>query len=47
MMINAEDLETFHGVNERISINNLLKATTFYAALIEASNQEAKEKPRH
>jgi len=47
MMINAEDLETFHGVNERISIDNLFKATTFYAALIETSSQEVKEKPRH
>ncbi len=39
MMIDAEDLKTFHGVNERISVKNLLSATTFYAALIEASNR--------
>ena len=37
MVIDGRDLNTFHGVNERISIDNLLKATTFYAALIEES----------
>lgn len=34
MVIDSEDLATFHGVNERISIDNLVKATSFYAALI-------------
>ena len=39
MLINSADLATFHGVNERISIDNLVKATSFYAALIVESNQ--------
>ncbi len=39
MMIDSEDLATFHGVNERISIDNLTKATSFYAALIMESSQ--------
>ena len=34
MVIDSEDLATFHGVNERISIDNLVKATSFYATLI-------------
>ncbi len=34
MVIDSADLATFHGVNERISIDNLVKATSFYAALI-------------
>jgi len=38
MIIGSEDLATFHGVNERISIDNLLKATSFYAALIMKSS---------
>jgi len=39
MRINSEDLATFHGVNERISIDNLLKATSFYAVLIAESDR--------
>ncbi len=34
MVIDSKDLATFHGVNERISIDNLVKATSFYATLI-------------
>jgi len=34
MVIDSTDLATFHGVNERISIDNLVRATSFYAALI-------------
>ncbi len=34
MVIDSADLATFHGVNERISIDNLVKATSFYATLI-------------
>ena len=34
MVIDSDDLATFHGVNERISIDNLVKATSFYATLI-------------
>jgi len=39
MKISSEDLATFHGVNERISVENLLLATTFYAALIEETSR--------
>jgi len=39
MQIGPEDLATFHGVNERISIDNLLKASSFYAALMVESEQ--------
>jgi len=39
MIIDSEDLATFHSINERISIDNLIKATSFYAALIEEISQ--------
>ena len=38
MVIDGNDLNTFHRVNERISIDNLLNSTTFYATLIEESS---------
>ncbi len=34
MMVDSQGLTTFHGVNERISIENLQKATGFYMTLI-------------
>ncbi len=34
MMIGAEDLTGFHGINERVSLENLVRATRFYIALI-------------
>jgi len=43
MVINSDDLATFHGVNERISINNLVKATSFYAALIMEPGHQSNE----
>ncbi len=35
MVINNDDLEGFHGTNERISIENLVRATQFYTALMQ------------
>lgn len=34
MSIHAEDVAGFHGTNERLSIDNLLKATEFYIQLM-------------
>lgn len=34
MVINARDLTGFHGTNERISVENLVRATRFYMELI-------------
>jgi carboxypeptidase PM20D1 len=37
MSIHAEDLAGFHGTNERLSIDNLLKATEFYIQLMKST----------
>ncbi len=37
MSIHAEDIAGFHGTNERISIDNLLKAIEFYAQLMRST----------
>jgi carboxypeptidase PM20D1 len=37
MSIHAEDLAGFHGTNERLSIDNLLKATEFYIQLMRST----------
>ena len=35
MVINNDDLAGFHGTNERVSIENLVRATQFYTALMQ------------
>ncbi len=40
MLVTSEDTAGFHGTNERISIDNMLKATNFYALLIESASSE-------
>ncbi len=40
MVVTTDDIAAFHGVNERISIDNLVKATSFYAALIRKANEQ-------
>lgn len=37
MVVTREDTHGFHGTNERISIENMVKATTFYRLLLERS----------
>lgn len=37
MSIHAEDVAGFHGTNERLSIDNLLKATEFYIQLVRST----------
>ena len=39
MVIDSADLKTFHGVNERIPVDNLVKTTTFYTTLIVDSSR--------
>ncbi len=34
MLVKPEDMATFHGTNERISVDNLVRATSFYAQLL-------------
>lgn len=36
MMISAQDLTGFHGTNERLSLENLVRATRFYVELIKS-----------
>ena len=36
MMITPQDLAGFHGTNERISLENLVRATRFYIELIKS-----------
>ena len=36
MMISSQDLTGFHGTNERLSIENLVRATRFYIELIKS-----------
>ncbi|MCK7595964.1 M20 family peptidase [Microbulbifer sp. CAU 1566] len=38
MLVSREDVHGFHGTNERISIDNMVKATGFYQALIRNAN---------
>ncbi|WGL18003.1 M20 family peptidase [Microbulbifer bruguierae] len=40
MLVTREDVHGFHGTNERISIDNMVKATGFYQALIRNANSE-------
>lgn len=37
MSIHAEDVAGFHGTNERLSIDNMVKATEFYAHLMQSA----------
>jgi carboxypeptidase PM20D1 len=39
MSIGAKDIEGFHGTNERLSIDNLLKATEFYVHLMRSASE--------
>jgi carboxypeptidase PM20D1 len=45
MILISEDLTRVHGTNERVSIDNLLRATSFYAQLIKTSAGEPGEVP--
>ncbi|WP_220446184.1 M20 family peptidase [Microbulbifer harenosus] len=38
MLVTREDVHGFHGTNERISIDNMVKATGFYQRLIQNAN---------
>lgn len=40
MVVTREDIHGFHGTNERISIENMVNATSFYGLLIEQSGAE-------
>ncbi|WP_346837273.1 M20 family peptidase [Microbulbifer sp. SAOS-129_SWC] len=40
MVVSREDIHGFHGTNERISIENMVKATNFYSQLIESGSAE-------
>ncbi|HEY8568385.1 M20 family peptidase [Microbulbifer sp.] len=40
MLVTREDVHGFHGTNERISIDNMVKATGFYQALIRNANAQ-------
>jgi len=40
MIVGPEDMATFHGTNERISIENLVRATDFYVQLLKNVNEE-------
>ena len=37
MMITPQDLTGFHGTNERLSVENLVRATRFYIDLLQAT----------
>jgi len=39
MMISAQDLTVFHGTNERLSLENLVRATRFYIELIKSDTR--------
>jgi carboxypeptidase PM20D1 len=39
MSIHAEDIAGFHGTNERLSIDNMLKATEFYVHLMRSASE--------
>lgn len=41
MLLRLADLSGFHGTNERISIDNMAKATQFYMSLISTSTSQA------
>ena len=41
MVVTSEDTRGFHGTNERISIENMLKATGFYRQLMQSLAGEA------
>jgi acetylornithine deacetylase/succinyl-diaminopimelate desuccinylase-like protein len=36
MMISTQELASFHGTNERLSVENLVRATRFYIELIKS-----------
>ena len=43
-MINRSDLSRLHGINERLSLDNLGRAISFYRALIKSQSKRAKTK---
>ena len=36
IMVNSDILSTFHGINERIAVDSVVKAATFFAELIKS-----------
>lgn len=40
MLMPASDMAMFHGLNERVSADNLARMTHFYTTLLERSDEE-------